>query len=466
MRMIKNMNSLVIIAILVLVAVAALITISCQRRDAVKAPVVRPSSNVIHPEWSKNANIYEVNVRQYTAEGTFLGFEQHLPRLKDMGVDILWFMPVHPIGEKNRKGTLGSYYSIKDYKGINPEFGTMDDFKLVVSSAHKLGMKVIIDWVANHSAWDNPWVIEHPEYYVKDSLGNMVSPFDWTDVVKLNYDEPALRDAMIDAMKFWLTEADIDGFRCDVAMEVPTDFWDRARKELDQVKPVFMLAEAEQPDHHTNAFDMSYGWEFHHIMHKIAKGEAVVKDIKKYFHKQDSLYPLDAYRMYFTTNHDENSWNGTEFEKFGKGNKTFFVLAATIPGMPLIYSGQEAGLDKRLDFFEKDTIDWTGAANDVFYHLMLSVKRENPALWNGAYGGTMEFLPVSDTTNSIAYARSKEENTVLVILNLSNTLKEIKLKTGDYAGDYFNALDGTEKSFGKNEKLSLKSWDYQIWLRK
>ncbi|MCD4697158.1 MAG: alpha-amylase, partial [Bacteroidales bacterium] len=319
----------------------------------------KETSNIASaPEWSKNANIYEVNIRQYTPEGTFKAFESHLPRLKNMGVNILWFMPIHPIGEKNRKGSLGSYYAVKDYKAVNPEFGTLKDFKSLVKTAHDMGFKVILDWVANHTSWDNQWIYDHPEWYSKDSLGQMIAPFDWTDVADLNYDSKPLWDAMIDALKFWVTEADIDGYRCDVAGMVPTEFWERARKELDEIKPVFMLAEAEQADHHKSAFDMSYAWELHHIFNEIAKGKKTGDDLENYFVKNDSVYPSSAFRMTFITNHDENSWNGTVMERMGKTGLTFAMLSYTLPGMPLIYSGQEVGLNKRLEFFEKDKINW------------------------------------------------------------------------------------------------------------
>ena len=255
--------------------------------------------------------IYEANVRQFTPEGTFKAFEEHLPRLKELGVDILWLMPIHPIGVENRKGGLGSYYSIKDYRGVNPEFGDLDDFKSLVNKAHELGMYVILDWVANHTAWDHAWVTEHPEYYTKNLDGTMKSPFDWTDVVELDFKNQEMQDAMLADMMYWVEENGIDGFRCDVAGEVPVEFWNTARAELDKVKPVFMLAEAEQPNHHVNAFDMSYAWELHHIMNEIAKGNKNAKAINTYFAKHDTLYPTDAYRLYFITNHDENSWNGT-----------------------------------------------------------------------------------------------------------------------------------------------------------
>ncbi|HUX60798.1 MAG TPA: alpha-amylase family glycosyl hydrolase, partial [Ignavibacteriaceae bacterium] len=275
-------------------------------------------TTVVHPEWSKNATIYEVNVRQYTPEGTFNAFAKHLPELKKMGVKILWIMPINPIGIENRKGTLGSYYSVRDYKAINPEFGTLQDFKNLVDKIHKMGMHVIIDWVANHTSWDNKLTKTNPDFYKHDSLGNFVAPVkDWSDVIALNYNNPKLWDYMEGAMEYWVKNCNIDGFRCDVASMVPVPFWNFARKELDKIKPVFMLAESENPDLHEHAFDMTYSWEYFSIIKNIAKDKMNVKDLDAYFKKDNEQFNPDAYRMVFTTNHDENSWNGSLEETFG-----------------------------------------------------------------------------------------------------------------------------------------------------
>lgn len=325
-------------ALYLLLGILTLSSISCSRvsKQSESTQGFGEVTQVKHPDWSTKVSIYEVNVRQFTKEGTFKALESHLPRLKELGTDIIWLMPIHPIGEINRKGTLGSFYSVKDYRGINPDYGDTISFKRFVKKAHDQGLYVIIDWVPNHSAWDNPLVKQHPEWYAKDSTGKMFSPYDWTDVVKFDYNNQEMRQYMIDAMKYWIDRYDIDGFRCDVAAEVPMDFWDTARTELDKVKKVFMLAEAEGPQFHS-AFDMTYGWEFHHIMNQIYKGKAGPNDIEKYLLKNDSIYPKDAYRMYFITNHDENAWNGTEFERLGNAVETFFTLATIVPGMPLLY---------------------------------------------------------------------------------------------------------------------------------
>jgi glycosidase len=425
-----------------------------------------PQSFVAHPEWSRNATIYEVNIRQYTPEGTFEAFLEHIPRLKKMGVDILWLMPVNPVGTKNRKGSLGSYYSISDYKGINPEFGTMDDFKKVVEKAHQEGMKIILDWVANHTSWDHPWITEHPDWYKKDSMGVIVSPYDWTDVAPLDYKNKEVWTGMIDAMKFWIQETSIDGFRCDVAWSVPVEFWDYARVELDKVKPIFMLAEAEGPQYQTKAFDMTYSWELHHLLNSIAKGKKNVKALDSLLIKQDTLYPADAYRMLFTSNHDENSWKGTEFERMGEGSICMAVLTATLPGMPLVYSGQESAFNKRLRFFEKDTIDWKDYRLEPFYQKLFALKHAYQPLWNGSWGGKLERVPTSSDSTVFAFIREKEGDRVFVLANLKGNVQEFKLKGTSFTGHYREWFSEEDAVFESGANIRLKPWEYKVYVLK
>ncbi|MGE5456996.1 MAG: alpha-amylase family glycosyl hydrolase, partial [Methanococcaceae archaeon] len=293
----------------------------------------KKASEVTHPAWSRNLTMYEVNLRQYTKGGTFREFEARLPELKKMGVGVLWFMPINPIGEKNRKGSLGSYYSVKDYMKVNPDYGTLEDFKSLVKKIHQSGMYVIIDWVANHTSWDNVLTVSHPEYFSKDSAGNFMPPVaDWTDVIKLNYENKDLWKYMTGALTYWITETGIDGYRCDVASMVPTAFWNEARAELNKSKKVLMLAEAETPELHEKAFDMTYSWNLYHLMNDIAGAKKSAADLDAYFKKDREEYPKDSYRLTFTTNHDENSWNGTEFERLGNGVKAFEVLSFTAEG--------------------------------------------------------------------------------------------------------------------------------------
>ena len=377
--------------------------------------------------WHKNATIYEVNVRQFTPEGTFNAFLPHIDRIHNMGIDILWFMPIHPIGEVNRKGGLGSYYSVKDYKGVNPEHGTAADFKAVIDKAHSLGMKVLIDWVANHSAFDNPWA-ENKDWYTLDSLGNLQPPLgtDWWDVADLNYDNNDMRLAMIDAMQYWVEEFDIDGFRCDVASWVPNDFWKQAIDSLNLIKPMFMLAEAEDPSLHQAGFQMTYTWEYMHITNEIAQGKMTFKDLDNLMAKEDTNFSQEAYRLYFTTNHDENSWKGDVFERYGKTHLLQAILAFTIDGMPLLYSGQEAGLNKRLAFFEKDTIEWGDYAYADFYSSLLKLNKSHRALWNGKYGGKFSKIEMDDS-DLYCYKRVIGEDKVMVFLNFSESNKTINL---------------------------------------
>lgn len=417
------------------------------------------------PEWSKNSTIYEVNVRQFTPEGTFKAFQAHLPRLQKMGVDILWLMPINPIGEKNRKGSLGSYYAVKDYKAVNPEFGSMEDFKTLVKEAQKLGMHVIIDWVANHTSPDNVWVDQcHQNWYTLDSAGHLQPTIgtDWWDVADLNYNNPEMRVEMIESMKFWLKEVNIDGFRCDVADWVPVDFWNSARAELDKIKPVFMLAEAENPQHHIAAFDMSYGWEFHHVMNKIAKGEKNVSTIHEYF-KNQAKFPKEAYRMQFTSNHDENSWNGTEMERMGDARFAFAVLAATVNGMPLVYNGQEASLSKRLRFFDKDTISWKKLDLEGFYTKLLNLNKNNQALWNGTYGGELKIISDEKDPNVFAFVREKNGQKVLCVFNLSKTKQTFAFNSDITAGTYTDLFSGKKVSLKMKGTMKLDPWGYKVY---
>jgi glycosidase len=388
------------------------------------------SAEVHHPDWAKNATIYEVNVRQYSPAGSFAAVDQALPRLKTMGVDILWLMPVNPIGQDHRKGPLGSYYSVSDYKAINPEFGTLDDFKALVAHAHGLGMKVIIDWVPNHTSWDNAWVKDHPDWYLKDA-GGKIGPVTfgtgadaqvWDDVVGLDYRVPAMRAAMIEAMAFWIKTADVDGFREDVASNVPTDFWDQARTELNKIKPVFLLAEADKPELQQDAFDMTYDWDFYHRMVKVAKsGDA--RELAAFFAHPPKVFPPGSYRMEFTSDHDENSWSGSDTELYGKAFKPYAVIAATVPGMALVYSGQESGLDKRIKFFEHDPIAWRNYPLADFYRSLLTLKHANPALWND--NAAMDVLDPHNP-HVFAFRRTKDGHSVTVTVNLSGKAQAVK----------------------------------------
>lgn len=461
----KQLTKLFIV-LLTVSTVACKPTVKKDSEDCCKkvAPALTAEANF--PEWSTDATIYEVNIRQYTPEGTIAAFEKQLPRLKDLGVEILWIMPINPISEKNRKGTLGSYYSVQDYTKLNPEYGTIDDFKHMVAEAHKLGFKVIVDWVANHTGWDNVWITQHPDWYTTDSTGKIVpSVPDWTDVADLNYDKPEMQAAMIDALKYWVKETDIDGYRCDVAGMVPVDFWNKARTALDSIKPVYMLAEDEsEKGLLTKAFNMNYGWEFHHIMNKIAKGELTSVAVKEYFAKIDSTYPAGSYPMQFTSNHDENSWNGTEYERLGDAAKTFAALTFVVPGMPLIYTGQEAGNTKRLNFFDKDQIDWSNLSMQDFYAKLIDVRQANKALWNGNAGAPIHFLHTTAENSVLAICRESEGNKVVSIFNLSPKEATNSVGCPKIEGKFKNALTGEEVNFKQGQEFNLKGWEYLIFI--
>ena len=417
-----------------------------------------------HPEWSKNATIYEANIRQYTPEGTFKAFEAHLPRLKNMGIDIIWLMPIHPIGESHRKGKIGSYYSVKDYYAVNPEFGTLDDFKALVDKIHSMGMHVIIDWVANHSAWDNALATEHPEWYSKTKDGHFQPTpwYDWDDVIDFDYDQPGLRKYMTDVLKYWVKETDIDGYRCDVAGFIPVDFWDNVRAELDTIKPVFMLAEWESTDMHKKAFDMTYAWSLWEKMTQVTKENKGIDGLIEYMAHDVSTYPRGAYRMTFTDNHDKNSWSGNQYANFGDGLHAAMVLTSVVNGMPLVYSGQEAGLNRSLLFFEKDEIDWKSNVNADIYTKLFELKHKNKALWNGEWGGVMVRVYSDKMGQVISFYREKDGNTVLPIINFSNKPVTVKLDSKFFKGNYTEWFSGKKYELNGDDSFTLDPWGYLV----
>jgi glycosidase len=420
-----------------------------------------------HPEWSKNATIYEVNIRQFTPEGNFKAFEAHLPRLKAMGIDIIWLMPIHPIGQKNRKGTMGSYYSVKDYYEVNPEFGTKEEFKALVKKIHSMGMYVIVDWVANHSAWDNPLAIEHPEWYSKTAEGNFQPTpwYDWEDIIDFDYDQPGLRKYMTDVLKYWVKETNIDGYRCDVAGFIPTDFWENVRAELDAVKPVFMLAEWESRDLHKKAFDMTYSWSLWDKMHEVTMGKKNISGLVEYMAHDVSTFPSDGYRMTFTDNHDKNSWEGNQYSNFGKGLSAYMVLASVVNGMPLVYSGQEAGLNRSLAFFDKDSIQWMVHPFADMYQKLFALKHRNQALWNGDYGGKMVRIFNNQPDKIISFSRGKKDDKVIPIINFSNAVVTVKLQTKYQTGKYIELFTDSIYELKGDDELTLQPWGYLVLVK-
>lgn len=411
-----------------MLALLSLVT-SCQTGKRVDANERNDSNGAI--DFMKNAVLYEVNLRQHTPEGTIQAFSEQLDSLKLLGVDVLWFMPIQPIGELNRKGNLGSYYSIKDYTAVNPEFGTSDDFKNLVNVCHEKGFKVLLDWVANHSAFDNPWALNHPEWYIRDSSGKIVPPIaDWSDVADLNYDSEEMRHAMINAMKYWVREFDIDGFRCDVASMVPADFWKQARSALDSIKPLFMLAEAEEHDMgiYDGCFNAYYGWELHHIMNQVAAGEKYPSAFDTVYLKKKKAFQDSVFSMNFITNHDENSWNGTIFERMPDAWKAMAALSYTWPGIPLMYSGQEKGLNKRLRFFDKDTIHTNTESASIFsFYQSLNALKKEPAL--GIDQSLNNLQNINATKSVLSFERHSAQQKIKVTINMSSEPQQLKEPT-------------------------------------
>ena len=387
---------------------------------AVAALCLGACAEQYHPEWTYDSVVYEVNVRQFSPEGTFKGVEAQLPRLKDLGVDVLWLMPMYQIGEVERKGTLGSYYAISDYKSVNPEFGTMEDFEHLLSVAHEQGFKVILDWVANQTAPDHVWMEGKPaDFYERDAEGNAIWEYDWTDTRSLNYENEEVWAAQDDAMRFWL-EKGVDGFRCDAAGEVPADFWYAIMPQMNKDYPeAYFLAEAERDNlaDSRKTFDANYAWELHHLLNSLAQGSKTVQDLKDYVARDAARFPKEAFRLTFTSNHDENSWAGTEFEREGAAADACAVLCFTLPqSQPLIYTGQEIGLDRRLAFFEKDPItDWSANEHTAFWKKLVELKHNNPALAAGERGGKIVWWEAPE--GWVAFHRDCKDNRVIVIAN-------------------------------------------------
>lgn len=428
-----------------------------------QSPSQQPEIAVVtFPERAAGMTVYEVNIRQYTPEGTIQAFAKHLPRLKELGVEMLWIMPIQPIGKKNRKGSLGSYYSIADYTAVNPEFGTLADFKALVKKVHELDMTIILDWVPNHTAWDHPWITSHPAYYAKDSLGQITHEADWEDIALLDHRQAETRQAMIEEMRFWITETDIDGFRCDhAAHEIPLYFWEEATAALDPLKDLFWLAEWDEPRFHST-FDASYSWELLHLTEHVAKGEKNAHDIDAFIQKDLARYGKNPFRMTITTNHDENSWAGTVFERYGEGHRAFAAFIFTAYGFPMIYSGQEVGLDKRLLFFEKDTIHWDDPKQLApFYQKLVQLKKDNEALWSGGFGGTPQ--RINDDEWVYAFTRKKNNNQVIGLINMSDSTQTFRLTDASVAGQYVDVFSQQSFNLAMDQPLALAPWQYLIF---
>ncbi|HEU6454996.1 MAG TPA: alpha-amylase family glycosyl hydrolase [Roseateles sp.] len=427
----------------------------------------QPYVHVQHPSWARNATLYQINTRQFTPEGTLRAAEAQLPRLRRLGVDILWLMPIHPIGEVRRKGTLGSPYAVRDHLAVNPELGTQADLKHFVAAAHSLGLHVILDWVGNHTAWDHVLVSQHPDWYIRDAQGRfMPTPwYDWDDIIDLDYAKPALRRYMTQALLYWVREAGIDGYRVDAAGLTPLDFWEQAARELRAVKPVFLLAEWESRDLHARAFDATYAWSWWDTMKLIAEGRADATALHPYYAWNRKFYPREAYRLLYTTNHGKNAWEGTDAEIFGAAAKAATVLSFVSEGLPLIYNGQEAGLAKRLAFFERDPIAWHDSAQAELYRRLIALKKATTALWNGADGAVMEPLTNSAPKQVLSFLRANARDGVVAVFNLSPQAVDVTLTGPRHAGRYHDFDSGAEIRLDDGSTLNLPAWGWRVFVR-
>ena len=424
-----------------------------------------------NPEWSYSAVLYELNVRQFTPEGTFAAARERLPFLRSVGIDAIWLMPIYPIGQQGRKGSLGSYYSIRDYKGINDEFGTAADFREFIAAAHSLGMRVLLDWVANHTARDARWLEEKPyDWYEREADGTAKVPWDWTDTAKLNYSNHDVWLGQIDAMRYWVEEFNVDGFRCDMAMLVPIEFWQEASNELHRIKSdIFMLAEAEEDNLFDRAFNMSYQWNIHHIMCDIAKGARRVWDMRNAIHSERAKYPREAMRMSFTSNHDENSWSGSEQSRFGAALDVMTVMTFLMPStMPLIYTGQEVGYNHSFEFFERDAIPveaYVENRTTELYRRLTSLKHKERALAAGERGGEMIEIENNAKDCMMTFVREVDGSRVVAIVNLSPYTIHADFRTGIYAGKYYDALSGERVVLDDHVERDIAPWQYQILVK-
>ena len=424
-----------------------------------------------NPEWSYSAILYEMNIRQFTTEGTFRAASERLPFLRSIGVDAIWLMPIYPIGEEDRKGSLGSYYSIRDYKGVNPEFGSEADLRDFITKAHALGIKILFDWVANHTARDARWISERPlDWYERDSEGRAKVPWDWSDTAKLNYANREVWRGQIDAMRYWVEQFGIDGFRCDMAMLVPIEFWQEASAELHSIKSdIFMLAEAEEDNLFEGAFNMSYQWNIHHIMCDIAKGARRVWDLRNAMHAERQRYPREAMRLSFTSNHDENSWSGSEQSRFGRALEVMTAMTFLMPStMPLIYTGQEVGYDHSFAFFDRDPIPEElykeGYATEL-YRRLADLKHSQRALDSGERGGDVIEIENNAKDCMMTFVREVDGSRVVAIVNLSPYTIHADFRTGIYAGKYRDAISGERVILDEHVERDIAPWHYQILVK-
>jgi glycosidase len=464
---------------LVLIALAFAIVTSWSGATRGQSPDVSTQSARTSRDWVRDGLVYEIYPRAFSASGDFNGITARVDDLKRLGVNILWLMPIHPIGELKKKGTIGSPYAVRDYYSINPDYGTKADFKRLIAEAHRRRMKVIIDVVANHTSWDSV-MMKSPEFYEHDAQGRITYPHDWSDVAELNYSNPLLRRYMTDMLKYWIREFDLDGFRCDVAEEVPTDFWETARRELEAIKPdIVMLAEGHKPELLLKAFDFDYSWPLHSALTNVLQGRAPASALRSAWEEEFKGWPRGSLHMRFSDNHDERR----ALARFGEpGALAASVLMFTLDGVPMLYNGMEVGDTTESGapaLFEKLPIFWPIADRRPefprFYKQMSTLRSDNVALRRG----TMAWLSNSDETRVLTFLRRNKDEEVLVAINLSNrpfngsvTFAQTKGFT-DITPDIDPPLPpdapAPERAASKRlvtlPTLSLDAWGYRIFRR-
>ena len=431
--------------------------LSCAQQSEKKHTLV---SVVNHPLWSQNKTIYQVNLRQFSTAGDFNSLGERLPELKKLGVGIIWLLPVYPIGGNNSGDTTKNFYAVKDFKAISPDLGNEDDFRDLIKAIHQQGMYIIMEWVSNQTATDNVLTASHPEYFRKDENGKFISPAGKNDLIGFDYNNPALRNYMLEAMQYWVNEFDIDGFNCTAAEKIPVDFWDQVRRKLELIKPVFMSADGEAAYLHNRAFDMTCSWQLYYALNNVAQGREKVTKIEEILRQEQRLYPPSAYRMRFTETYNENPEAGTAIERLGDAAKTAAVLTATIPGKPMIYNGQEAGLEKMSAPFKEDSIQWKESVFRNFYSKLFSLYRDNPAL----YQGKMVKISPDDEAAVYAFARVKENYKVVVVLNFSANQRTIELESDELPGKYTELFSNVPLTFEEDRLFDLEPWAYRVFV--
>ncbi len=463
---------------LILLILATLLLVALYLRKKQVAPAPPPLLYDLQtPDWVKNAVIYQVNIRQFTKEGNFNAFATHLPRLKDMGVDILWLMPIFPICEEKKKcdvdGTTecwGSPYAPYDFEAIHPRYGSEDDFRRLVEAIYQLGMKIILDFVPNHTGFGSKWIQEHPEWFIHKPDGSIMPVTsdqgeEWADIAQLDLLNTDMREAWMQAHEYWVRKFDIDGYREDCAWAIAPDFWLELRQRLNAMKPVYMLAEDEVhgKEQFDVCFETNYGWGNHHFMKNTANGSYLASDLHKHTESIKKRFGTRGWQMNFTQNHDENTWHGPESELFGNGGDCYTALMFLMEGMPCIYNGQEASLDKRLSFFNKDEIDWSNMERTAFFKTLIDLKHTNKALWHGRDGGFIHKIATSNNANVYAFGREKDGDRVVGIFNMKDTPLSITIKNGRFTGKYKDVFTGEKFTLEAEMHYDLKGFEYHIF---